>query len=138
MNTKILVTVLVVVLLLFVACYSKSEKRGTRAHAESYGLHSDKIDMFESHEEKSVIVFLSTTCPHCVSFDRDTYDGLSESLKKMDIGITKIYSNNDPDNLFDKLGVQYVPSVFVFKGDVGKQVSGPSTAENIVSTLKTF
>ena len=108
----------------------------------------NKTDRFETHNSVktnsegeikcAVAVFLSDSCPHCVNYDKNIHNSLSESLSKLNIKITKIYSNNDPDNLFEKFNIEYVPTVYVLKDNNNKLVTGPSSVQNILKTLQTM
>ena len=84
------------------------------------------IETFDTTQEKNtsdntptLCVFISKTCPHCVTYNEKTHPMLEKALKdtNTNIKIKKIYADEDPTNLFEKFGVQYVPTFFCVKGD---------------------
>jgi thiol-disulfide isomerase/thioredoxin len=81
---------------------------------------------------KTVYIFISKTCPHCVSYMSGVHDELSNYLKKKNINLNLVYSDNDPNNLFSKYNVEYVPTCIVV-GDNEKvqKLNGEISIDNV-------
>ena len=60
------------------------------------------------------------------------HDELSNYLKKKNINLNLVYSDNDPNNLFAKYNVEYVPTCIVIdeNGKIQK-LNGDISIENI-------
>jgi len=92
-------------------------------------------------EEYTVVVFLSKTCPHCITYENNHDNLVSELNKNKNIKITiiKLFSNNDPDNMFNKYKVRSVPTAIVFKdlySDKYSIVQGHNNSVNIIAATK--
>jgi len=140
MNTNMIISILLAVLIIviivqfyFIEHYTITDNFDS-VNSEHYMETSNNT----VNDQVIVVVFLSTTCPHCVHYDEEVHETLSEQLKKNNINLGKIYSNNDPDNLFDKFNVEYVPAAFVFKGIQHKKLPGPITYEGIMNIVNSM
>ena len=65
----------------------------------------------------TLYIFISKTCPHCVTYNDKTHPILEKALANTNIKLKKIYPDEDPTNLFGKFGVEYVPTFYCVKGD---------------------
>ncbi len=70
----------------------------------------------------TLLIFISKTCPHCVTYNEKTHPILEKALANTNIKLKKIYADEDPDKLFEKYGVQYVPTFYCVKGDKKERV----------------
>lgn len=78
-----------------------------------------KIELFSSlsnSEPKELLVFVSKTCPHCVSYNANLHDGVVALAKSNGVEVKRIFSDNDSEGLFDKYNVMYVPTGILLKG----------------------
>jgi hypothetical protein len=83
-----------------------------------------------------VVILLSKTCFHCVNYDKTMDTPVKEHLKSKDVPLQKVYSHDDPEQLFAKYNAEYVPmGIVVIDGTVHK-INGGITPENIDSTIK--
>ena len=86
----------------------------------------------------TIYVFLLKSCLYSVNYESNVHEQLSNELQTIGISIVKIYSCDDPNNLFEKYNIQYVPlCVIVYNGDLNnfKVLSGEINFENIKKTL---
>ncbi len=83
------------------------------------------IDNFENinSTEPTLYVFVSKTCPHCVTYNEQTHPIVEKELANKNIKIKKIWANDDPDKLYDKFNVLYVPCFYLVKGDKKEKLS---------------
>jgi hypothetical protein len=82
------------------------------------------MENFESvnNDTPTLLIFISKTCPHCVTYNEKTHPILEKALSNTNIKLKKIYADEDPDKLFEKYGVQYVPTFYCVKGDKKERV----------------
>jgi len=89
----------------------------------------------EINNKKKILVFLSKKCPHCIRYDKETHDKLSNELKDK-YELERIYDDdNEGIELFNKYNISFVPKLLI--NDVNgkhKEIKGPLTRENIVKT----
>ena len=83
-----------------------------------------------------ILVFVSKSCGHCVNYNNNVHNKVEELAKQKGWDLKRIFSDNDPENLFSKYNVMYIPACFIIKNDVTKQLSGSITLENIENTIK--
>jgi len=70
----------------------------------------------------TLLIFISKTCPHCVTYNEKTHPILEKALSNTNIKLQKVYADEDPDKLFEKYGVQYVPTFYCVRGDKKERV----------------
>jgi len=81
------------------------------------------MENFEtSSDTPTLLIFISKTCPHCVTYNEKTHPILEKALANTDIKLKKIYADEDPDKLFEKYGVQYVPTFYCVRGNKKERV----------------
>lgn len=92
-------------------------------------------------QKSQVIVFLSKQCPHCVHYDRDNFARLKGKLNKLGNGnivVKKVYADKDPNGLFNKYDVQYVPAAVVIHNNKTGKISGEISPGNSLKTIKSL
>lgn len=62
-----------------------------------------------------LLVFVSKTCPHCVNYNENLHDGIVALAKSKGVEVKRIFADNDPNKLFDKYNVVYVPTGIILK-----------------------
>jgi len=92
-------------------------------------------ETFENLDSTKVLVFVSKSCPHCVTFNNNVYPTLQQKLSNSNVELVRIFSHEDKEKLFDKYNVQYVPACYVIKNDKEKQLNGQITYDNIMSLM---
>ncbi len=84
---------------------------------------TNSIDSTDStNSVPTLLIFISKTCPHCVTYNEKTHPILEKALANTNIKLKKIYADEDPEKLFEKYGVQYVPTFYYVKGDKKERV----------------
>ena len=112
---------------------SNDESQGTPFHDDHL---ESQVKPLNSKGE--VIVFLSKSCPHCVTYDKEKFPRLKGKLNKIaegNVSVKKIYPDNDPEKLFEKYDIMFVPSAVVIHKDSNKKVSGEISPVNCLKTL---
>jgi thiol-disulfide isomerase/thioredoxin len=98
-----------------------------------YQLSKSK-ENFESEKVK-VLVFLSKSCPHCVTYKNDEESKVTSVLQNMpNVEYKSMFCDEEPE-LSDKYKVLYVPTCFVEKGTKSEQLTGNVTAKNIIEKM---
>ena len=139
MNTTALVIILLI--LLFVLYFLKSHNVITTTNEKNNGVpkidtfHNLKPDIENYKGEAVLMVFLSKTCPYCVTYDKQKHDNLSKELDNHNIKIKKIYSDEDKDKLFEKHQIQFVPAAVLQKGDNITKVNGDINVNSVKNAL---
>ena len=82
------------------------------------------MENFESvnNDTPTLLIFISKTCPHCVTYNEKTHPILEKALSNTNIKCPPLYAQQQPDKLFEKYGVQYVPTFYCVKGDKKERV----------------
>jgi hypothetical protein len=90
----------------------------------------------QSNEPISLLVFVSKSCGHCVNYNKNHHDSVVELAKQKGVQVKRIFSDEDPENLFDKFKVMYVPTCFIMKGDkIHKNLGSNVNPQTIQSAL---
>ena len=90
----------------------------------------------ESNKPTSLLIFVSKSCKHCVDYNEKYHDSVVKLAKKKDINVKRIFSDEDPENLFEKFKVTYVPACFVMKGnEIYKNLGSNVNPQSIQSAL---
>ena len=79
------------------------------------------VETFKN-DTQTLLIFISKTCPHCVTYNDKTHPILEKALSNTNIKLQKVYADEDPDKLFEKYGVQYVPTFYCVRGDKKEKV----------------
>ncbi len=79
------------------------------------------IEMFSSMSQDTsmpmeLLVFVSKSCPHCVNYNTNVHDGIVALSKSKGVKVTRIFPDDDPEKLFDKYEVMFVPTGILLKG----------------------
>jgi thiol-disulfide isomerase/thioredoxin len=85
-----------------------------------------------------VLVFLSKTCPHCVTFKDETLPILSAEMKQTPHGLNVVVSDEDKDNLFSKYSIRYVPACVIIKDGKETTLNGQIIYDNILKTINSM
>lgn len=81
------------------------------------------INKYENFDNTPTLyIFVSKTCPHCVTYNEKTHPVLEKALANTNIKLKKVFADEDPDKLFDKFDVKYVPAFWCVKGGKKEQV----------------
>jgi len=94
------------------------------------------LEPFESNEPMELLVFVSNSCGHCVNYNNNFHDGVMALAKSQGVSVKRIFADKDPDNLFKKFNIMYVPSAILMKGNkiyknLGNNVNPQSIKEAI-------
>ena len=87
-----------------------------KAYLESF-VSTQSNESNESTEPISLLIFVSKSCGHCVNYNKNYHDAVVQLANKKGVQVKRIFSDEDPEKLFDKFGVMYVPACFIMKGD---------------------
>ena len=104
----ILIILLCIVIYQFVYCIEKFETTSKPNPNTNPNTNLDNTP--------TLYIFISKTCPHCVTYVQETHPILVKALANTNIKLKLIYADEDPDDLFGKFGVQYVPTFYCVKG----------------------
>jgi len=118
-NQTIIIAVVIVVILL-IALYFMTRKEN-----------------FET-DNTEVLLFLSKTCPHCVTFKNNELHPLGHKLKEDGIKHRVMMADEDKEGLFDKHNIMYVPACVIIKDNKPKKLDGRITHEKIMETIKSM
>lgn len=89
-----------------------------------------------STKPDELIIFVSEKCPHCVSYNKYHHDNVVDWANKSGIRVNRIYSNNDPEHMFEKYDIQYVPNgIFIKDGKVLKNLGSRLDLDTIKNTI---
>jgi hypothetical protein len=97
------------------------------------------VNTFENvyDNDPTLLIFVSTTCPHCVTYNEQTHPIVEKELADTNIKIKKVWANDDPTKLYEKYNVMYVPSFWLVKGDKKEQLKSmnPKVIKEIAKTM---
>lgn len=99
-----------------------------------YYFNVNNIDTFKTNDKDDNIilfVFLTSTCPHCINYDKNTHADLEKQLNMDNIKIKKVYAHDDSTELFNKYNIEFVPAAIVVKGDKDLNVNGNIDYNNV-------
>jgi len=102
------------------------------------------VSMSETTDEKlnmplSVLIFVSKSCGHCVNYNKNHHDQLVRIAKEKGIHVKRIFSDEDPDNLFEKYKIMFVPSVYIMNGDkIYKNLGSNVNPQAILTELNNY
>jgi thiol-disulfide isomerase/thioredoxin len=94
------------------------------------------VNLQSTNEPTTLLIFVSKSCGHCVNYNQKHHDSVVELAKKKGVEVKRIFSDEDPDNLFDKFKVMYVPTCYVMKGDkIHKNLGSNVNPQSIQTAL---
>ena len=101
-----------------------------------YVYQNTYFENFKNSEPIKIMVFTSHTCPHCVTYKKQTEHHIIEWAKKNNY----LYENHDgSSDMANKHNVQYVPYCVIYKGSKHKPCIGNSiTIDNIEKTINSM
>jgi thiol-disulfide isomerase/thioredoxin len=97
--------------------------------------HMNMISKNTELEKKNLLIFLSKTCPHCVTYDNNMHEKLKMELGN-ECNIKKIYADNDNDGLFNKYNIRYVPAGVILSRQRYIPIEGVINIENVKKQIK--
>ncbi len=101
-----------------------------KAYLESF------MNSHTTNEPTTLLIFVSKSCGHCINYNQKYHDSVVELAQKKGVNVKRIFSDEDPENLFDKFKVMYVPTCFVMKGDkIHKNLGSNVNPQSIHSAL---
>lgn len=117
------IIILIFVLIIFYFCRCK--------YSESF-----KIEQLDD-SDKTILIFVSNSCHHCIAYIKEHHDKVVELCKERKITLKLIYPDQDPDNLFEKFNIEYVPRCYIMKDNkILKNVNTAINAYNLKNTLE--
>jgi hypothetical protein len=108
-----------------------------KAYLEPFVLsQSTQSNLTQSTEPTTVLIFVSKSCGHCINYNKNYHDKVVELASKKGTQVKRVFSDEDPENLFEKFKVMYVPACFVMKGDkIHKNLGSNVNPESIQLAL---
>ena len=89
-----------------------------------------------TNDPTTLLIFVSKSCVACKNYNKNYHDTIVELAKKKGVQVKRIFSDEDPEHLFDKFKVMYVPTCFVMKGDkILKNLGSNVNPQSIQSAL---
>ena len=132
MTIFIIVLIVVLVVLYF---YNKTFLESFFITSNSPSSNSPKSS--NTSEPLSLLIFVSKSCGHCVNYNKYHHDDIVQLAKQKGIEVKRIFADEDPDNLFEKFKVMYVPTCFIMKGDkIYKNLGSNVNVQSIKSALE--
>ncbi len=117
-NKDIIIIILVIVLISFY-----------------YFRQQEKFNTSNNSVGHKVMIFLSKSCPHCVTFKDNELDNLIKKIAMTPHNIDVLVSSENNRDIFNKYDIQYVPACLVLKDNKHKMVNGQITYDNIMKTI---
>ena len=74
------------------------------------------FELFSTTSNKTLLIFVSKSCGHCVNYNQKYHDSVIELANKKGVNLKRIYSDDDPENLFEKMNIMYVPTCIIMEG----------------------
>lgn len=108
----VFIAVLIIVLFLSIICKPRTEK-------------------YTNQKSVSIIVFVSKTCPHCVKYNSSMHNLVEMWAKSKSFNYQRVFPDEDPDKLFSKYNVQYVPMCIVIVGGQPRVLQKEINIENL-------
>jgi hypothetical protein len=99
-------------------------------------LNSTSLNKSDKSKSTELIIFVSESCTHCVHYNKYYHDGIVTLGKSKGINVHRVFSHNDPNNLFDKYNVMYVPTGLLIKdGKVVKNLGNNLNPESVKNMI---
>jgi protein-disulfide isomerase len=138
MEIKTIIFILIVIIL--IACYINTTETFSHSSLDTSLKNSLKDSLETSLETSSnksvdILLFLSTTCPHCVTFKENDLPGLKKKFANTDYNLKVIMGNEDSKGLFNKYQIQFIPACIVVKDEKFRQLKGKITYDNIMKEI---
>ena len=94
------------------------------------------FEHFSNSEPLTLLIFVSKTCRHCIDYNDNYHDAVVKIAQSKGIKVIRIFADQDPNKLFNKYKVMFVPTAILIKGDkVYKNLGSNITPETIRSAL---
>jgi thioredoxin-related protein len=114
---------------------------GDENHGRAFNDEGEEKSAPIPEKKAQVIVFLSKQCPHCVDYNKDSFTRLKGKLAKLGNGniiVKKVYADKDPNGLFNKYEVKYVPTGVVIHNNKNSKINGEISPVNSLKTIKSL
>ena len=92
-----------------------------------------------TNKSTKLYVFVSSHCPHCHTYLDNHHKDVSDLVKSKGLDIQKVQSDGtkETSDLFDKYGVQYVPTAVIVKDNkVYKNLGSNITPQSVKYALE--
>jgi len=92
-----------------------------------------------TNEPMKLYVFVSSHCPHCHTYLNNHHEDVCALIKSKGLDVQKVQSDGTKatSDLFDKYGVQYVPTAVLVKGNkVHKNLGSNITPQTVKYALE--
>lgn len=87
-------------------------------------------------EPLTLLVFVSKSCKHCSDYNNNYHDAIVDLATKKGVVVKRIFSDEDPDNLFEKFKIKYVPTGIVMKkNQIYKNLGSNVNPQSVQSAL---
>lgn len=107
-----------------------------KAYLEPFANTPNKPNTPNTNDPTTLLIFVSKSCGACKNYNKNYHDAIVELAKKKGVQVKRIFSDEDPEHLFDKFKVMYVPTCFVMKGDkILKNLGSNVNPQSIQSAL---
>lgn len=97
-------------------------------------------ETFEStNENMKLYIFVSSQCGHCHTYLENYHNDVCELVKSKGLDVEKVQSDGtkETSDLFDKYGVQFVPTAIIVKGNnVYKNLGSNITPQSVKYALE--
>lgn len=98
-------------------------------------IYNSKFEKFTNESDTKVLVFVSDTCPHCVSYKTNKHEKVKSDVTENGWDYELINSSPETRDYFEKYNVQFIPACIVVKKRNHKQVRGDININNIKETI---
>lgn len=75
------------------------------------------FELFSTNNDKTLLIFVSKSCGHCINYNEKYHKSVIELANKKGVNLKRIYSDDDPDKLFEKMNIMYVPTCIIMDGN---------------------
>ena len=113
--------IIIILVIVFISCF--------------YFRQEEKFTSSDTSVGHKVMIFLSKSCPHCVTFKNNELDNLTKKIATTPHTIDVVVAGENNRDIFNKYDIQYVPACLVLKDNNHKIVNGQITYDNIMKTI---
>ena len=113
--------IIIILVIVFISCF--------------YFKKNENFISSDDSEVHKVMIFLSKSCPHCVTFKNNELDNLTNKIGKTPHSLEVVVAGENNRDIFNKYDIQYVPACLVLKDNKHKIVNGQITYDNIMKTI---
>jgi thiol-disulfide isomerase/thioredoxin len=101
-------------------------------------IKSESENFKSSDDNVKILLFVSQTCPHCVTYMENEHEKVVEDSKKNNNEIRLHISgaSKESNDAFDKYNVEYVPACILLKDNNLVRLKNGVNLENIKEEIK--